>query len=898
MLKITIVYDADYYVWEPVPAPSGTSRRTRKVEARGTWWCRNDWIVKDGAIADRLAVMRLWQGRHPVTGRQIVSGQGDKRRPGCDLTFSPPKPWTALWVVSYEYGRSILISMLEETVQEVLDSILAQSLIEVRIGKGGKKRESAKGLVASLYFEFSSRDGDPQVHVHAVLLNIALRKDGQFRALNNEKLCNVHKTYGAMFRLKLAQKLEMIGVPVQADLVSGFKIIGQPQSLCGVWSKRSARILGVAEEKGFAYTAGQLKVVDKITKTTKLKKCEVPQQDELEARWYKEALKAGWKPGDEWSRLDRPPIVRASEEETQEAEKIVTEAIDIVADERSLFRAREIEALALTLAVGRSNETGIGEALQVMLTDSLIIDLEADGWLTTTHIVREEAEIMQIARRRMNEPWVGFSDEIVAALLADPEQSDEQKDMIRHALQPNGVCVIEGTGQLGGTTLARALHTACEHDGRRLILVTPDKATAASLGQMFNHDGSVMLLDRLLKDLATGAFKLTPGDVVMLDRAALVSRVQMLRLVQETEKAKAKLILHEDKVRPIAAKRSDPLSGIGKAIGTQKIWAIRRQEQEWQRQASVWARGGRAGKALAVYAEHGAVQVIEGKKATLDALAHAFRQVAGDAVIVVANNKKVADINPVLRWAARAFGIIGADELTVRAIPRCDASKRKAVDLALSTGDRLMLGAEAVIGGIVFRSGALLFVKSLSVVSGEICLETADGQVLITSATALSKAGKNGKAPILQHAYCLTSSAAHAKGWRHTLWLASEEDAGSAFNAMTCHRETLKIFIDRSDLPRMARAGLPIEKSKDKKGKTVTDVPTDSEIIALVGKSMERTVDPRNVADVVGLERLGQIAVQVPSSQPEGMAQSSDEQGERLEPADGHGAVGEEPGTG
>ena len=146
-----------------------------------------------------------------------------------------------------------------------------------------------------------------------MLLNIALRQDGQFRALNNEKLCNVHKTYGAMFRLKLAQKLEMIGVPVQADLVSGFTIIGQRQKMTDIWSKRSRNILDAAEEKGLAYTAGHLKSVDKITKSTRPKKYEVPQQDELEARWYKEALKAGWKPGDEWSRLDRPPIVRTAD---------------------------------------------------------------------------------------------------------------------------------------------------------------------------------------------------------------------------------------------------------------------------------------------------------------------------------------------------------------------------------------------------------------------------------------------------------------------------------------------------------------------------------------------------------------------------------------------------------
>jgi hypothetical protein len=115
---------------------------------------------------------------------------------------------------------------------------------------------------------------------------------------------------------------------------------------------------------------------------------------------------------------------------------------------------------------------------------------------------------------------------------------------------------------------------------------------------------------------------------------------------------------------------------------------------------------------------------------------------------------------------------------------------------------------------------------------------------------------------------------------------------------MRCHRETLKIFIDRSDLPRMARAGLSIEKSKDKRGKTVAEGPTDTEIVALVGKSMERTEDPRNVADVVGLERLGQMEVQVPSRQLEDMVQSGDEQGEGLGPADGHGTVGEEPELG
>jgi hypothetical protein len=70
---------------------------------------------------------------------------------------------------------------------------------------------------------------------------------------------------------------------------------------------------------------------------------------------------------------------------------------------------------------------------------------------------------------------------------------------------------------------------------------------------------------------------------------------------------------------------------------------------------------------------------------------------------------------------------------------------------------------------------------------------------------------------------------------------------------MTRHRDDLKVFVDRSALPNydvmpmhVGRHGLAdLEQS--------SDGGSDKEIIAAIGKSMERTTAPRNALDVLGL---------------------------------------------
>ena len=253
--------------------------------------------------------------------------------------------------------------------------------------------------------------------------------------------------------------------------------------------------------------------------------------------------------------------------------------------------------------------------------------------------------------------------------------------------------------------------------------------------------------------------------------------------------------------------------------------------------------------------------MVDDRAGALLAMTGTFQQVKGEAVAIAATNEQVTDVNVALREAARAIGIVEGPEIVIRAVPRGNRKSRpKPVDLALSKGDRLILGGEAVIDGVTVRNASRLTVRDIIPDNGTIVLETGDGQVLATDAGELARVGKGGKPVAMQHAYCVTVHAAQGATLARTLWLASHEDSRSALVAMTRHREDLQVFIDRSALPRYGDVPVTVGRHGMTDPEDPEDSRDDMEIVAAVGRSMERPVAPRNALDVIGLEKVNELA--------------------------------------
>ncbi len=837
----------------------GTAYYADSLEERaGIWWSPSNWMATDGETVEASHVKRMAEGRDPVTGEKIVVGKGERKRAGFDLTFSAPKSFSEVWAVSDSHGRAMLDTMLEQAVRETLAEIHNKGLIEARRGKGGKIREPV-AFIAALYGHDLSRAGDPQRHVHTFIPMFGLRADGSIGAVNNELVMDAKMVLGAAFRLRLAEKMEAAGIPVVADEKHGFRISGQNDLLLKTWSKRTATI-ETAKKPGETYKNSRVTM-----RQTRGKKSDLPSRGELEARWKVEAEQHGWTPGDQWSRLDRPPIARSPADEAKAARQIVYEAINQVSEKQSLFQKKEVEALALTKAVGRTNISAIRAEIEAMAGMASVIDTGKGGLLTTRDIVMQEREIVAIARSRQHDQSAGFSAMATSAALADRRFSDEQKTAIQHALSGAGVAVVEGGPGVGKTTAARAIAAACRADRRRLILAAPSWTATETLKNELRHEGPAFALDKLLHDIKSGRSQLQRGDVVLIDEAGMTSTKQILALMRHAAAAGATVRLQGDTAQIAAVSRGDPLSLISSAIGGVEIRHIRRQKIEWQRQASMDAQAGEVAKALAAYTGHGDVAVTDDAEAALETAATAFRQAAGDAVAIASTNARVADLNHRLRREAAEMGILHGPEIVIRAIPR---GGDKAVDVPLRAGDRLILGGEVRLGEMTLRNASRISVRGVMPRNGCVILDI-DGRQILVKAGDLEKAGAGGRPLIAQHAYAVTAHASQGATWKSTIWLPSHEDRRSALVAMTRHTDSLSIIIDKSAVPRPTEASLSVGQAAMADPDEAPDERENAEIIEAIGRSMQRDTRPRNALDVVGMPKMGQM---VPRRLPEAAA--------------------------
>ncbi|OYV99837.1 MAG: hypothetical protein B7Z58_17590 [Acidiphilium sp. 37-64-53] len=829
------------------------------MEPAGRWWCPNNWIRADGDIADSKSVARLAQGRHPVTGKAMVTGKGEQKRAGFDLTFSSPKSFSILWAVSSQQDRRRLEAMLMDSIRDTMEQIASEGLIEARRGKGGKTREAIKSPIAAIYLHRTSREGDPQLHGHSALMNFAMREDGTFGAVNNERILKEQMRLGAAFRLRLAERLEAAGVPVIADLDHGFRIRGDNPKLLNVFSKRRKTITAELKKQGIDRTKGHAEAADLASLATRGKKDDLPSPADLAKRWAKEIQAAGYQTGDSWSRMDGPQIERSIQTEHTAAKQIVADAIDEISKKQSLFERREIEALALVMAVGRSSSAAIQTAVDAAMTDANVVYTKRDELFTTNGIIREEREIAQIARSRQNEARSGFSTAATNLALNDDKFSDEQRAAIKHALSPHGVVVVEGGPGVGKTTCSAAILKACVQDKRRLILAAPSWTAAEILKTELKCNASYFAVDKLLYELKSGTLAFHHNDLILIDEAGMCSNSQIAALMRYAAKSGASVRLQGDSHQIASVSRGDPLSLIGRAIGGAEIRTIRRQKIEWMRAASMAAQKGNIKTAFEAYANNDAVTIATDADEAIETAATIFRESKGEAVAIAATNSTVAALNARLRMDAATIGLLTGPQITMKAIPRGQKNPKtaEAVDLPLRAGDRLIMGAEAKIGDLTLRNAARLTIRRIDQ-NGMIVLAIGENREISTTLSEIQRSGREGSAPIMQHAYATTINAAQGATWSKTIWLAGKEDSRSALVAMTRHTSTLDIVIDKASVPRSFDAEIMLDRTGMSDPSESIDERTDEQIIRTTGKCMEKILRPRNASDILGLPAQGQ----------------------------------------
>lgn len=605
----------------------------------------------------------LLRGFAPDGGRKLVKNADSERRAGWDLTWSVPKSVSALWSQADTQVRNRIETCLK-TAARVGVSYLEDVAAFTRRGEDGWLRERAK-LTLAAFQHSTSRAQDPQLHVHTILLNVGLRFDGSTGTLETHELFRHKMAAGALFRAELAAELERaLGLRALREGRS-FELIGVDRELMAEFSKRRAQIDESLSERGLTGAkAAAIAALD--TRETK----EPISRDKLFSQWREIGHKHHWSAREVSLLLHLSFPERDREKEIQEA---ANAAVEKLTWSKSHFSVRELTQALAEEAQGR----GLGAKEIFQIRDGLFHSPEfvrlgphggEEHW-TTREILRLEKRLLAscaLMHEREKPTSTGITQ---AVLLRHPELSLEQQRALRHVTESSGgVRVVAGLAGTGKSTLFRVAREAWQAQGFSVFGAALSGKAARGLEESTGIRSQT--LNRLLFEITRGTASLTKKTILVIDEAAMVGTRQLANVVDHCLKSGATLILTGDAKQLQAIELGGAFAEISRCFGAAELTEIKRQWEEWAREAVKDFSEGEAEKALSAYAERGfVVETGEGRWTAMEKLIAEWSREAPshdpDTVILAATNADVTALNRLAQQARKDTGVLGVDRVAV-----------------------------------------------------------------------------------------------------------------------------------------------------------------------------------------------------------------------------------------
>lgn len=182
-------------------------------ENPGEWQGRGATALGLQGPVEQAQLSRLLNGQLPNGEciQKTFDRTDHKKRMGLDLTFSAPKSVSMQALVA---GDKEVTAAHDRAVTRALAHV--EQLAEARKKVKGKTyRERTANMVTAKFRHEMSRAKDPQLHTHAVVLNMTQRADGAWRALSNEDIFRVQHEVDALYKAELARGLQELGYSIR-----------------------------------------------------------------------------------------------------------------------------------------------------------------------------------------------------------------------------------------------------------------------------------------------------------------------------------------------------------------------------------------------------------------------------------------------------------------------------------------------------------------------------------------------------------------------------------------------------------------------------------------------------------------------------------------------------------
>ncbi|MEL7053691.1 MAG: MobF family relaxase, partial [Cyanobacteria bacterium J06588_5] len=570
-----------------------------------------------------------------------------------------------------------------KTALDVLENRYAQT--RVRRGPGIREKVLTGNVIAATFRHETSREQDPQLHTHCVVINATQMEDGKWQSLSNEEVLNNQKLLGEIYQNELAHQLRGHGYEIEPNGSGQFEVKGYEQPLLDLFSTRTQQIEQYIErwEEVIKETGGKpLNATQKkqATLATRLRKKSVP----------REVLLDGWHRAIASGEVTLPATPESTPKESaSQPPTAAVEGVNHASERESVFKREKAERFALEHHLGEQSFV----ELQTAMTDAGLLPAK-NRYTTQTAIERELDTIAMMERGQGQVEALSDDSKVWQLLRQELSLTEGQRQAIEMtATTPDQFMAWQGVAGAGKTYSLKLVARLAREQGYEVTGYAPSAQAANTLSEEANIESNTVA--RLLHSDRNRDSKSSPQNQVMwiVDEAGLLSAKDAHQLLEKAQSQNARVILVGDIRQLSAVEAGNPFKSLQSAgIQTAYLEESRRQKTDALRAAVVCLNAGEQREGLDRLDKAGMVNEVTDGKERHRCIVNDYMGLSPDArektLILSGTNAERLELTADLRAALQAEGSLGLDTYqmhSLRALDRTEAQLKYAC--AYSTGD-------------------------------------------------------------------------------------------------------------------------------------------------------------------------------------------------------------------
>ena len=479
-------------------------------------------------------------------------------------------------------------------------------------------------------------------------------------------------------------------------------------------------------------------------------------------------------------------------------------ALDAITRQQATFTTRDLATFAFRHSDGKEQ---FDQVMGAVRGSPELVALGKDGRdqerFTSRDMIAVEARLERAGDELAGRVEHGVADRHRDAAIGAAEGrglvlSGEQRDAFDHVTGSAGLASVVGYAGSGKSAMLGVAREAWEGQGYTV------RGAALSGIAAGNLEGGSGIQSRTIASLehawGQGREQLGPRDVLVVDEAGMIGSRQMERVLGQARDAGAKVVMVGDPEQLQAIEAGAAFRSVTERHGAAEITEIRRQREDWQRDATRALATGRTGEAIRAYDGKGMVHAADTREQARAELVDGWdraRQAEPDKtrIILTHTNAEVQSLNGEARDRLRASGHLG-DDVTVKA----ERGERQ-----FATGDRIMFLRNE--RGMGVKNGTLATIERVSLEGMAVRLHDGRGVAFDTKDYAHVD---HGYAATFHKSQGVTVDRAH-------ILATPGMDRHSAYVGMSRHRDDVQLHYGRDDFadPRQLVRALSRDRGKD-----------------------------------------------------------------------------------